>query len=106
MYRAKLGNIPFVFYDQDDRRWRGEAQSGRGAARRGRQGNFVLHYQPQLDLRTGEILAVEALIRWPHETLGLVPPLKFLPLAEDAGLMQELTSVGAGGVVGPVRRVA
>ncbi len=55
------------------------------------EGNFVLHYQPQLDLRTGEILAVEALIRWPHETLGLVPPLKFLPLAEDAGLMQEIT---------------
>ena len=55
------------------------------------QGNFVLHYQPQLDLRTGEILAVEALIRWPHAKLGLVPPLKFLPLAEDAGLMQEIT---------------
>jgi EAL domain-containing protein (putative c-di-GMP-specific phosphodiesterase class I) len=44
-----------------------------------------------LNLRTGEIFAVEALIRWPHDTLGLVPPLKFLPLAEDAGLMQDLT---------------
>jgi EAL domain-containing protein (putative c-di-GMP-specific phosphodiesterase class I) len=55
-------------------------------------GNFVLHYQPQLDLRTGEILAVEALIRWPHPTLGLVPPLQFLPLAEEAGLMRPLTA--------------
>ncbi len=45
-----------------------------------------------MDLRTGEILAVEALIRWPHPRLGLVPPLKFIPLAEDAGLMQALTT--------------
>jgi diguanylate cyclase (GGDEF)-like protein len=91
MYRAKLGQIPYVFYDQglDG----GESQLNlldelRTAVE---TGNFVLHYQPQLDLRTGEILAVEALIRWPHPTLGLVPPLKFIPLAEDAGLMQELT---------------
>src|ERR1019366_1105689 len=41
---------------------------------------------------TGEILAVEALIRWPHPTLGLVPPLQFLPLAEEAGLMRPLTA--------------
>ncbi len=91
MYRAKLGQIPYVFYDQglDG----GESQLSllddlRTAVE---TGNFVLHYQPQLDLRTGEILAVEALIRWPHPTLGLVPPLKFIPLAEDAGLMAELT---------------
>jgi len=91
MYRAKLGQIPFVFYDQglDG----GESQLNlvdelRNAVE---SGDFVLHYQPQLDLRTGEILAVEALIRWPHPSLGLVPPLKFIPLAEDAGLMRELT---------------
>jgi EAL domain-containing protein (putative c-di-GMP-specific phosphodiesterase class I) len=55
-------------------------------------GELVLHYQPQLCLRTGEIVALEALLRWPHPRLGLVPPLKFLPLAEEAGLMRPLTA--------------
>ncbi|MGC2176323.1 MAG: bifunctional diguanylate cyclase/phosphodiesterase [Acidimicrobiales bacterium] len=91
MYRAKLGQIPYVFYDQELDG--GEDQPDlldelRDAVS---NGDFVLHYQPQLDLRTGQILAVEALVRWPHPTLGLVPPLKFLPLAEEAGLMWPLT---------------
>jgi diguanylate cyclase (GGDEF)-like protein len=92
MYRAKLGNIPFVFYDQDIDG--GEDQPNlldelRVAVK---EGGFVLHYQPLLELKTGQILAVEALVRWPHEKLGLVPPMKFLPLAEDAGLMWPLTT--------------
>jgi EAL domain-containing protein (putative c-di-GMP-specific phosphodiesterase class I) len=52
---------------------------------------LVLHYQPQVDLRNGEIVAAEALVRWPHPRLGLIPPLEFLPLAEEAGLMGPLT---------------
>jgi diguanylate cyclase (GGDEF)-like protein len=92
MYRAKLGNAPYVFYDQDidgDEAQPNLLDELREAVR---DGNFVLHYQPQLDLRTGKILAVEALVRWPHPKLGLVPPLKFLPLAEEAGLMWPLTT--------------
>ena len=50
------------------------------------------YYQPQIDLTTGTLSAMEALLRWPHPRLGLVPPLDFLPLAEDAGLMQSLTA--------------
>ncbi len=92
MYRAKLGNIAHVFYDQvlDG----GEQQLNLVEELREavEEGKFVLHYQPQLDLLSGEILAVEALIRWPHPRLGLVPPMKFIPLAEDAGLMQALTT--------------
>ena len=48
---------------------------------------FVLHYQPQIDLRTGEVFAVEALIRWNHPTQGLVSPLHFIAAAEETGLI-------------------
>src|SRR5256884_1064208 len=54
---------------------------------------FVLHYQPKIDLHTGETSSVEALIRWPHPKLGMVPPLDFLPLAEEVGLMGPLTAL-------------
>src|SRR5664280_2135970 len=92
MYRAKLGNIPYVFYDQEIDGGEQRLNLVEELREAVDNGAFVLHYQPQLDLRTGEILAVEALIRWPHPRLGLVPPLKFIPLAEDAGLMKELTT--------------
>jgi diguanylate cyclase (GGDEF)-like protein len=48
---------------------------------------FVLHYQPKLDLQTGQITGVEALIRWLHPQRGLVYPEKFVPLAEECGLI-------------------
>ncbi len=48
---------------------------------------FVLHYQPKIDLRTGEIAGAEALIRWTHPTRGPVPPAQFIPVAEDCGLI-------------------
>jgi diguanylate cyclase (GGDEF)-like protein len=55
-------------------------------------GSLTLHYQPQIDLRTGEVLACEALLRWTHPRLGLVPPDQFLPLAEECGLTRRLTA--------------
>jgi predicted signal transduction protein with EAL and GGDEF domain len=51
------------------------------------QREFVLHYQPKVDVRTGRVDSAEALVRWRHPTRGLVPPLDFVPLAEETGLI-------------------
>jgi diguanylate cyclase (GGDEF)-like protein len=91
MYRAKLGNSPFATFERDldqegdQMRLLEELQAAIG------QGHLVLHYQPQLNLRTGEIFTVEALLRWSHPRLGLLAPDHFLPIAEEAGLMGAIT---------------
>jgi diguanylate cyclase (GGDEF)-like protein len=56
----------------------------RGALQRG---EFFLHYQPKVDIASGLITGVEALLRWQHPVRGLVPPLDFIPLAEETGLI-------------------
>jgi diguanylate cyclase (GGDEF)-like protein len=92
MYRSKIGRCPFAFYDQRldaENKWRLGNELGLAIE----QHQFVLYYQTQLDLRSGQIAAVEALVRWQHPRLGLLGPAKFLPLAEQAELMPALTAL-------------
>ena len=54
-------------------------------------GDLLLNYQPKAEIATGEVYGVEALVRWQHPSLGLIPPADFVPLAERTGLIHRLT---------------
>jgi diguanylate cyclase (GGDEF)-like protein/PAS domain S-box-containing protein len=88
MYRCKDRGEQCVFFTRemnDVAQKRLEIENGlREALDRD---DLVLHYQPQLDLRTGRIVGSEALIRWQHPTLGLVLPMEFIPIAEESELI-------------------
>jgi diguanylate cyclase (GGDEF)-like protein/PAS domain S-box-containing protein len=51
------------------------------------QNEFIVHYQPQVNVKTGKIVGAEALLRWQHPGKGIISPLKFIPLAEETGLI-------------------
>ena len=93
MYRAKLAGLPFATYRADLDRTGNRLLLLDELRKAIDERQLILHYQPQLDLRTGEIVAVEGLLRWAHPRLGIVPPLEFLPLAEEAGLMGAITTL-------------
>jgi diguanylate cyclase (GGDEF)-like protein/PAS domain S-box-containing protein len=85
MYAAKLqGKNRYVMFDAvRDRALRGHIASVEGLRQAlGRQ-EMVLHYQPQVNLRTGEVVGMEALVRWQHPERGLLAPAEFLPAVHD-----------------------
>jgi diguanylate cyclase (GGDEF)-like protein len=99
MYRAKVGRLPYESYQHelDDEGNRLQLVDELRDAILDNQ--LEVHYQPQVDLVTGKVSAMEALVRWPHPRLGMIPPLDFIPLAEEAGLMHSLTAFVLGRAV-------
>lgn len=89
MYAAKgQGTNSFRFYDSSmeensHRRFVMENSMRRALE----NGDFLLHYQPKLNIISGEITAIEALLRWQHPELGLIAPADFIPIAEETGLI-------------------
>jgi diguanylate cyclase (GGDEF)-like protein len=89
MYRAKdQGRNRFVFFSADLQSHTAEKLSLEAGLRHGlERKEFRVHYQPKLDMASGEITGVEALLRWQHPELGLLLPEKFIRLAEETGLI-------------------
>jgi diguanylate cyclase (GGDEF)-like protein/PAS domain S-box-containing protein len=89
MYQAKEnGRQSFRFFKPAMNVRAVERQSIEESLRRALERNeFALNYQPKIDLRTGAITGAEALLRWTHPTHGLVSPARFIPVAEDCGLI-------------------
>ena len=89
MYRAKeLGKNNFQFYTAEMNAAMCERMEIESGLRRALQkGQFVLHYQPQCQIASGKIVGVEALIRWHHPQQGMISPAKFIPVAEESGLI-------------------
>lgn len=92
MYGTKNRDVGYLFYDaaldpNAQQRLQLSGELRRALARN----EFVLHYQPKIDIRSGRVTSVEALIRWRHPRHGLIPPDQFIPLAERSGLIRPIT---------------
>jgi diguanylate cyclase (GGDEF)-like protein/PAS domain S-box-containing protein len=88
MYGAKQsGRNGYLFFDPEHRRRTEERALAIGRIQEALdQQEFVLYYQPKVDMRTGRVHGFEALLRWEHPSQGLVAPMQFLPLIENTGL--------------------
>ncbi len=89
MYHAKeQGRSNYQYFNESMNIAAVERLTMENALRRAiRNREFLLHYQPKIDLVSGEIREVEALLRWMHPEEGMIPPLHFIPLAEESGLI-------------------
>ena len=92
MYQAKLaGKNRYHIFDADQDRWvRGHHESLEYIRNALAEREFVLYYQPKVNMRTGLVIGAESLIRWQHPVRGLLPPSAFLPVIEDHPLAIEI----------------
>jgi len=92
MYQAKLAgkNRYHIFDAEQDRSVRGHHESLEHIRRALTAREFVLHYQPKVNMRTGAVIGAEALIRWQHPTRGLLAPAVFLPVIENHPLAVDI----------------
>lgn len=89
MYQAKdAGRNDYRFFTQEMNRTIAKRVGLENKLRNAlKRGELLLHYQPKVDLLSGEIFAVEALVRWQHPVDGLISPADFIPIAEDTGMI-------------------
>jgi diguanylate cyclase (GGDEF)-like protein/PAS domain S-box-containing protein len=92
MYHAKArGRRNFQFFAASMNEAAAERVELEGSLRQAIDGNeMLLHFQPQVDSISGRVVGVEALVRWQHPSRGMIPPAKFIPLAEETGLIEPL----------------
>lgn len=89
---SKDGGGRYLFYSEHSNRQAQERLEIENDMRRGIElGEFIPHYQPQIDAASGEITGFEALARWEHPIKGLIPPFKFIGIAEQTGLIIPLS---------------
>lgn len=92
MYHCKgqrCSNVQFFTPDMQ-RRLDARVALEQGLLRALQREEFVLHFQPQVNLRSGAIIGLEALLRWQSPELGLVPPMEFIPVAEESNLIADI----------------
>lgn len=90
IYAARKGREQIHTIGPNDEKRAGRLRRREELLRALRWNEFILYYQPIINLRDNSVSAVEALVRWKHPEEGLVPPSEFIPLAEESGLIEEL----------------
>lgn len=106
MYNAKSQRLGVdVYSDEIDRRTPARLSMLGDLRSAIEQAHLDVHYQPKLDLASGMITGAEALVRWTHPVRGMVPPAQFVRVAEDTGLIKQLTDLMLGRGIATLRDV-